>query len=156
MLLGDLRVFFSGAVQRVTHCPNWDPLRRSGTEQGFDCEEIPAQMFKLIGSRAFTPGFRPIVPLDFVELPKRLPFGSRPADLLGRLSEGVGLEAFFLGRQSRPACFELLSWPASEVHFNFWPGKEAPGLMVDTPEKKTPRSQLSPTLHLTVKIIMRP
>jgi len=69
-----------------------------------------------------TPGFRPI----------------GYADLLGRLPEGVGQEAFFLGRQSRPAYFELFYWPASEHHFEHWPGKEAHGLMVDNREKKTP------------------
>ncbi len=55
--------------------------------------------------------------------------------------------------------------------FNFWSGKEAPGLMVDTsgflwkpflkvdrvdwPEKKTLRSHLLSALHLTAKTIMR-
>jgi hypothetical protein len=38
-------------------------------------------------------GFRSIGPLGFAELPKRLPFGSRPADLRRRLPEGVGQEA---------------------------------------------------------------
>jgi len=58
----------------------------------------------------------------------------------GHSPPGFQIEAFFLGRQSRPACFELLPWPTSEVRFKIWPGKEAYGLMVDKPEKKTPLS----------------
>jgi len=58
----------------------------------------------------------------------------------GHSPPGFRIEAFFLGRQSRPAYFELLFWPASEKRFKIWPGKEAQGFMVDNREKKTPRS----------------
>jgi len=53
------------------------------------------------GPEVLSPGFRlsldflPLDPLDFIELLKRLPFGSRIVELLGRLPEGVGQEVSF-------------------------------------------------------------
>ena len=136
----DWGVFFPGAVQRITHCPNWDPLQRSGTEQGFNCEELPAQMFKLIGSRAFTPR----LPADrlcrsFGETPG----GSRTGSLLFRSAKPTG-------------SLWALMMACTENNLQLLARQRSSWLNGGHSSKEDPQSHLSLTLYLIVQTIMRP